>query len=60
MPIAGKTPNDVGGVLAAEIPTLEAYWLHTAYVTTEDKRGGNTWMMDLLHDCPLYKAIETA
>ena len=39
MPIAGKTPNDVGGVLAAEKPTLEACCFHNAYVTTEDKRG---------------------
>jgi hypothetical protein len=36
MPIPGKTPNDVGGVLPAETATLEAFWFHNAYATTED------------------------
>jgi len=65
--VAGCTHNDDGGDVTANeggdvtaSTTIEALGFNNAYVPTDDKLGGMTWMIDLLPDCPLYQAIRYA
>ena len=59
-----QPPVDLGGDVTAieggdvtANATIEAFWFNNAYVPTDDKLGGMTWMVDLLPGCPLYEAI---
>jgi hypothetical protein len=64
VPVVGHAHDDDGGDVTAieggvviANTTIEAFWFNNAYVPTDDKRGGMTWMVDLLPGCPLYEAI---
>jgi hypothetical protein len=55
VPVVGCAHNDDGGDVTAieggdatASTTIEAFWFNNAYVPTDDKLGGMTWMIDLL------------